>query len=153
MKLKWLIETMRDGNSKKSKVFFFLFLYFRMISLIFFLHWNCYGVCSLLSAELFFFFFLLWWSSHGPRKWSESGSISRARLRNFKQMILFTEVDFFFFYFSSPWFFRWLCDWKTWSVAGKCTCSWTSYISNSLIFQKESIEDSTFLFFPFTSIS
>lgn len=57
---------------------------------------ECAVYCQLNS---FFFFFLLWWSSHGPRKWSESGSISRARLRNFKQMILFTEVDFFFFLF------------------------------------------------------
>lgn len=32
-------------------------------------------------------------SSHGPKRWSENGSISRAKLRIFKQMIMFVEEE------------------------------------------------------------
>lgn len=53
--------------------FFFLFLYFRMISLIFFLHWNCYGVWQFIVSWTLFFFFSplvkLSWSKKMVRKW------------------------------------------------------------------------------------
>ena len=42
--------------------------------------------------------FVVWWSSHGQRKWSGSGSISRAKQRIFRRMRLNMEVDIFVLY-------------------------------------------------------
>lgn len=47
-------------------------------------------ICVLPLITLFFSFLL--WSFHGPKRWSRSGSISRPKLRTFKQMMSFTEV-------------------------------------------------------------
>ncbi|MFQ6645934.1 hypothetical protein Gotur_019119, partial [Gossypium turneri] len=68
---------MTDGKPKKSKVFF---------------------PSSSTSSSVSAFF------SHGPKKWSENGSISKAKLRTFKQIIMFMEVGttvFFFLVFNN----------------------------------------------------